>query len=98
MYTPVVRFEWDPEKNTANLRKHGIDFATAIRVFQDCVLERMDDRYDYGEIRIAAIGRVDGIEVTVYYTERSGVRRIISARKATRNERKAYYNALTFQG
>lgn len=86
--------EWDPEKNEQNLRKHGVDFITAVRIFAGPVLERRDDRFDYGEVRMAAIGVVDGIEMTVYYTDRGKRRRLFSARKATRDERQAYYHAI----
>ncbi len=47
----------------------------------------MDDRADYGETRIKAIGEVDGIVLAVIYTDREDVRWIISARKANRKER-----------
>jgi len=96
VYTPVMEpgYEWDPEKNEENIRKHGIDFRTAVRIFAGPVLERRDDRFDYGEVRMAAIGVVDGIEMTVYTTDRGKRRRLISARKATRDERQAYYHAI----
>ncbi|MCP4659967.1 MAG: BrnT family toxin [bacterium] len=56
-------------------------------IFTESVLEHRDDRFDYGEVRMAAIGVVDGIEMTVYTTDRDQRRRLISARKATRDER-----------
>jgi uncharacterized DUF497 family protein len=48
IYSPKA-FEWDPAKREANLRKHGIDFARAVRIFEAPVLERQDQRRDYGE-------------------------------------------------
>jgi uncharacterized DUF497 family protein len=52
----------------------------------------MDDRFDYGEVRIYAIGVVNGIEITAIYTEVThGERRIISAWRAERHEREAYW-------
>jgi hypothetical protein len=89
-----MRFDWDPAKRRENLRQHGLDFKTALRIFEGPVLERLDDRFDYGEQRISAVGIVDGLEVSVYYTDRGDVRRLISARKATKDERKAYCQAL----
>jgi uncharacterized DUF497 family protein len=89
-----VRFTWDPSKNEANLAERGFDFAFATLVFDGPTLESHDDRQDYGEIRIVALGRADGIPLTVVYTDRAEdgeiVRRIISARVSNRRERKAY--------
>lgn len=86
-------YEWDPGKNRDNITKHGIDFADAIRIFDGLTREKVDDRLDYGEVRTIALGIMDGREVVVVYAERGENRRIISARKATRGERKAYYKA-----
>ena len=92
-----AQFDWDTAKNRANLRVHSVDFQDAVRIFESATLERWDDREDYGEDRWLAVGIVDGIELTVVYTDvetdRGQVRRIISARRATKNEREAYYNA-----
>lgn len=87
-------FEWDARKNAANVAKHGIDFEDACRVFEGPVLERIDDRQDYRETRIAAIGIVEGRELFVVYTIRGQNRRMISARKANRDEQEAYRKAL----
>jgi uncharacterized DUF497 family protein len=76
-------FAWDAAKNAENIRKHGIPFEVAVRVFEGPTLERVDDREDYGEERWLATGQIDGRIVTVAYTERGEVLRPISARKAT---------------
>jgi uncharacterized DUF497 family protein len=89
-----MKFEWDLAKNAENLARHGIDFEDARRIFDGPVLERVDDRFDYGEERIIAIGMVDGRELYVVYTMREKRCRIISARRVTRHEREAYYQAL----
>ena len=89
-----MAFEWDAGKNAANIAKYGIDFEDAARMFEGPVLERRDDREDYGETRIAAVGVVEGRELFVVYTVRGENRRIISARKANRHEREAYRKAL----
>jgi uncharacterized DUF497 family protein len=60
-----MRFTWDPGKNAANVRRHGIAFQDAARIFDGPTVERTDNRYDYGETRIYAIGLVNGIETTV---------------------------------
>jgi uncharacterized protein len=85
-----MAFEWDAAKRSANLAKHGIDFRDAVQIFEGPVLEKIDRRRDYGEDRIAAIGVAMGLELYVVYTVRGGERRIISARRANRHERKAY--------
>jgi uncharacterized protein len=87
-----MRFGWDPVKERANIRKHGISFSRAIRIFEGRVLQQIDDRFDYGETRNQAIRLVDGVEVFVAYTESAANEcRIISARKATPQEREAYW-------
>jgi hypothetical protein len=84
-------FEWDDAKAEANLRKHNISFRAASRVFDDpLVLIEQDFSEDYGEDRFLATGRVEGLLVTVIYTERSDRIRIISARKANSDEQRAY--------
>ncbi|MGH7525704.1 MAG: BrnT family toxin [Gemmatimonadales bacterium] len=90
VYTIPQPFEWDPAKREANLRKHGIDFSGAVRIFDDRVVEREDRRRDYGELRVVALGEVEGILLAVVYTPRGSVFRIISARKAHRHEKAAY--------
>ena len=67
-------------------------FEDAIRIFEGPTLEKVDDRFDYGETRVYAIGVVSGIEITLIYTDVSeSERRIISAWRAERHERKAYW-------
>jgi uncharacterized DUF497 family protein len=94
-----VRIEWDRAKNETNQTKHGIDFETAQLVFDDprCVtfIERVTD----GEQRWHAIGSIEDVIVLVvvhtYREELSEeVVRIISARAATRRERKLYAQAI----
>jgi hypothetical protein len=94
-----VRFEWDEPKSAANLRERGFDFEFASLVFDSTTVEAEDKRQDYGERRWVAIGLADGIHLTVVYTDRlvaSGevVRRIISARRSKRSERKTYDEAV----
>jgi uncharacterized DUF497 family protein len=85
-------FEWDERKRQSNLVKHYIDFRDAIRVFDGPVFETTDSRR--GEERTVAIGSVEGIEIVVVYVIRGQRRRIISARRAHRNERQDYANHL----
>ncbi|WP_089718145.1 BrnT family toxin [Candidatus Entotheonella palauensis] len=58
-----MEFEWDPAKNNRNITHHGIDFEDARRIFDGLVLERIDDRFDYGEERIYNVPRNLDIEL-----------------------------------
>ncbi len=97
-YTLYVRFGWDARKSDRNLRARGFDFEFATQVFDGPTLERADTRRDCGERRVVAIGRADGITLTLVYTDRAEagaqVRRIISARVSSRSERQAYEQAV----
>lgn len=89
-------FEWDPKKAEANLRKHGIRFEDAVRVFDDPFAMATCDRIENGELRWQTIGLVGGyLMILVAHTlrlEEAGgeVIRIVSARRADRTERKRY--------
>ena len=50
-----LEFEWDEEKARANLAKHRVSFLTAAEIFADAIIERIDDREDYGEIRLSPL-------------------------------------------
>ena len=90
-----LRFEWDEEKERKNIIKHEVSFKTAMRVFRD---SHRIDFYDSGhssdEDRYITIGSVNGtvLILMVVYTERGDAVRIISARKATSQERRRYYD------
>jgi hypothetical protein len=86
----VDGFEWDPGKEETNIADRGLDFTTASRIWGGPVLEKIDDRHDYGEMRILASGKVDGRLTVVVYTLRGENRRIISARKANRREQRRF--------
>ena len=84
MYTVGARFVWDVRKSELNLEERGFDFEFATQVFDSPTLERTDNRRDYGEQRVIALGLAQDVPLTVVYTDRaeSGgafVRRIISA-------------------
>ncbi|MBQ4404973.1 MAG: BrnT family toxin [Selenomonadaceae bacterium] len=84
-------FEWDSEKATLNRQKHGITFETAALVFADeNRIERYDSVHSANEDRYITIGRVKEI-LFVVYTERLDKTRLISARRATAQERRDYY-------
>lgn len=85
-------FEWDPNKAAQNAASHGVSFDEAKRVFRDPnALDYADDREDYGEDRSVCIGNIDGELFYVAYTERGTNIRIISARRAGKQECDEYY-------
>ncbi|MBI4967840.1 MAG: BrnT family toxin [Rhodospirillales bacterium] len=86
--------EWDQAKSRRNFRERGFDFAFAAAIFEAPTLEMDDDRFDYRERRIRAIGQVEDQILCVVYTWRGIRRRIISARSANRKERDLYAKAL----
>jgi len=86
----LMEFEWDNEKNNKNIKKHGIDFADAALIFDHPMFVYEDVRKDYGEQRFNGIGVLQGIEISVVYTQRGRKIRLISARKASKDERKKY--------
>jgi uncharacterized DUF497 family protein len=87
-------FVWDEKKNRQNLQKHGIDFDTAIIVFKDLNLIKLYDReHSCEEDRWNIIGVVGSVVLFVVETEiTDNIIRIISARKANKQEREAYSN------
>lgn len=87
-------FEWDENKEKINLAKHGIDFSTAALVFGDVNrIEMFDAAHSEYENRYITIGEIHGVAIVllVVYTERGEAIRLISARKATKQERRKYY-------
>ncbi|MGD0293971.1 MAG: BrnT family toxin [Terracidiphilus sp.] len=90
-----TRFEWDHAKASASLRKHGVSFETATRVFADPYAFFEQDRIVDGELRWQAIGVVDGLVLlmvahTVHERDEVEEIRIISARRANQKERRRY--------
>ena len=92
-----MQFEWDESKSEENNRTRGISFGYAALIFGGPIVEREDLRFPYGERRIIATGMVEGYHLTVVFTDRATdeavVRRIISARKSNRTERKHHDQA-----
>lgn len=88
-----MRFEWDPEKAAENAAKHGVSFDQAIKAFDDPdALFLSDPAHSEGEVREILIGTADdaGIVLVVFTERRGDAIRIISAREATRKERRRY--------
>ena len=89
-----VQFEWDAAKAASNLAKHGVTFDQGSRVFTDPAHVTVADTRHTTEVRENATGLVAGvILLTVTHTNRAGVTRLISARRASRKERNTYHAA-----
>jgi uncharacterized DUF497 family protein len=87
-----MRYSCDEAKNRSNLARRGITFEDAQRIFEGPTVEKVDDRFDYGETRMYAVGLVNGLEITVVYPDRNDdERRIISAWRAEPHERRYYW-------
>jgi uncharacterized DUF497 family protein len=84
-------FEWDGAKERANRKKHGLGFRAAAKVFLDPHVIELDDHGVDDELRFIAIGMVDGRILTVSYTMRGAIIRIISARGAEPHEKRTYH-------
>ena len=67
-----MRFEWDEAKNRQNIRKHGIDFADSVDLFNHPMLTLLDDRESYGEERWITIGWLHMLIGVVVYPECHG--------------------------
>jgi uncharacterized DUF497 family protein len=90
-----MEFEWNDAKDAANRRKHGIGFREAAEIFSGYVLVAEDTRHHYGERRFIALGEYNGAVIRLIYTERHGRIRIITAWKASKNDRKNFQKART---
>ncbi len=95
----MAEFIWDEEKRQKNIKKHKIDFQEILNIFQNPLVTKIDNRHDYGEERIFALGNVgDFIILAIVYLDKDETIRIISARKATKNEQKIYYKTIFRDG
>jgi uncharacterized DUF497 family protein len=89
-----VEFEFDPGKDATNLSKHGLSLAAAAELSWDAALVWIDDRADYGEVRMVALAPIEDILLFVAFAVREPARRIISLRRANRREVSHYVNAI----
>ena len=90
-----MKFTWNEAKRKTNLAKHGLDFADVEIVFSGATFTFEDDRFDYGEQRFITIGMLYGRVVVIAHAEHNDVIRVISMRKATKNEQKIYFKGFT---
>ena len=84
--TPKPPFDWDPEKATQNLEKHGVSFSEIYHFDWATAIEAEDTRYDYGETRMQALGKINDRYHVLVYAIRKETIRVISLRKANRRE------------
>ena len=89
-----VDFAWDETKRQSNLQKHGFDFVEVEPVFAGETVTILDDRFDYGEERFITFGLLNGRVVVIAHTETDTVIRVISLRKATKNEEINYFREI----
>ena len=85
-----MRVEYDPAKNIANQAKHGVSLAVASELDWDAALVWIDDRFEYGEMRMIALAPKTSILYYVAFVDRGDARRIIGLRRANRREVKHY--------
>ena len=93
LFERFYRYEWDDKKNESNYNKHNFEFSDGIEIFFDPLrLVKKDIRFYYGENRYLIIGTKREAVLLVCFTMRGLFkRRIISVRKASRQERRKYY-------
>ena len=90
----MCALKWDERKRRKNLIGHGVDFADIEPLFNGATITVIDDRYDYGELRFITLGLLNSMVISVAHTETDDVVRMISARKATRNEEENYFKKI----
>jgi len=81
-----MKFEFNPVKDATNQTKHGVSLALAGELDWEAALVWVDDRFEYGELRMIALAPKTGILYYVAFVERGKTRRIISLRRANRRE------------
>ena len=85
-----MRIEFDPSKDLTNISKHGVSLSLASELDWDVALVWIDERFEYGEVRMIALAPETSILYYVAFVDRGPVRRIISIRRANRREVKYY--------
>ena len=89
-----MRFTWDEAKRESNLQDHGLDFVDAKEVFAGPTFTFEDARSAYGEQRFVTLGVLRGVVVSVAHAETPRTIRIISFRKATKNEQTIFFKQI----
>jgi len=89
-----VQFDFDPGKDAANPSKHGLSLAAAAELSWDAALVWIDNRTDYGEVRMVALAPIGDILFVVAFVDREKARRVISLRRANRREVSHYVKTI----
>lgn len=89
--------EWDENKRRINVAKHGFDFVGVETVFEGTIVTIEDTRFEYAETRFITIGMWNARVVVIAHTEDEKKIRIISIRKATKNEEKQFLQELGYE-
>jgi uncharacterized DUF497 family protein len=89
-----VQFDFDSGKDATNMSKHGLSLAAAAELSWDAALVWIDDRADYGEVRMVALAPLRDILCFVAFVDREPARRVISLRRANRREVNHYVKAI----
>jgi len=89
-----MRIEVDPAKDVANLAKHGVSLALAADLDWEAALVWIDERFEYGELRMIALAPNTGVLYYVAFVDRGAARRVISLRRASRREVKYYVESI----
>ena len=89
-----MEFTWSERKRSLNIKLHGLDFLDAPTVFSGVTFTFEDDRFSYNEQRYVTLGLLAGIPVSIVHTETAHEIRIISFRKATRQEARILFEAV----
>ncbi len=91
IYDENIEFEWDESKNQSNIEKHGIDFLQAAKTFRTVYMIETIERMFLLETRYKCLSQFNEDVLSIIYTIRANKIRIISARKASRQERRRFY-------
>ncbi len=89
-----MQFDFDSGKDATNLSKHGLSLAAAAELSWNEALVWIDDRADYGEVRMIALAPLGDILCLVVFVDREPARRVISLRRANRREVNHYVKAI----
>lgn len=89
-----MRYDFDPDKDATILSKHGLSLAAAAGLSWDAALAWVDNRADYGEVRMVALAPIGDILFFLAFVDRQTVQRIISLHRANRREVYHYVKAI----
>jgi hypothetical protein len=89
-----MKLSYDRDKRLRTIAERGLDFEDVVEIFEGPTFDFADDRWDYGEVRVVTIGRINGRMVVVVWTPRGEAKHIISLRKANDREKAKFADRL----